>query len=56
MRLQCELDNASLEERRGAWAWARRSVSCVDECRTLTALRDAPPEVLACAVTVCRGP
>ena len=28
---QCELYNAALEERRGAWAWERRSVSYVDQ-------------------------
>jgi putative transposase len=53
--LQCELYNAALEERRGAWHWERRSVSYVDQCRTLTKLRTARPEVLAGGVTVCRG-
>ena len=55
MGLQCELYNAALEERRGAWRWERRSVSYVDQCRTLTSLRAVRPEVLACGVTVCRG-
>jgi putative transposase len=53
--LQCELYNAALEERRGAWRWGRRSISYFDQCRTLTTLREARPEVLACGVTVCRG-
>jgi putative transposase len=53
--VQCELYNAALEERRGAWRWERRSVSYVDQCRTLTALREVRPEVLAAGVTVCRG-
>jgi len=53
--LQRELYNAALEERRGAWRWERRSVSYVDQCRTLTTLRDGRPEVLAAGVTVCRG-
>jgi putative transposase len=53
--LQCELYNAALEERRGAWHWERRSVSYVDQCRTLTALRDVRPEVLTSGVIVCRG-
>jgi putative transposase len=52
---QCELYNAALEDRRGAWRWEHRSVSYVDQCRTLTALRDVRPDVLACGVTVCRG-
>jgi putative transposase len=53
--LQCELYNAALEERRGAWRWERRSVSYVDQCRTLTTLRELRPEVLAAGVVVCRG-
>ena len=55
LKLQCELYNAALEERRGAWHWERRSVSYVDQCRTLTSLREGRPEVLASGVTVCRG-
>jgi len=53
--LQCELYNAALEDRRGAWRWEHRSVSYVEQCRTLTTLRAIRPEVLACGVTVCRG-
>jgi putative transposase len=53
--LQCELYNAALEERRGAWRWEGRSVSYFDQCRTLTTLRELRPEVLAAGVTVCRG-
>jgi putative transposase len=52
---QCELYNAALEERRGAWKWEHRSVSYIDQCRTLTSLRETRPEVLAAGVTVCRG-
>jgi putative transposase len=55
LRLQCELYNSALEERRGAWHWERRSVSYVDQCRTLTSLRAVRPEVLASGVTLCRG-
>jgi len=54
-RAQCELYNAALEDRRGAWRWEKRSVSYVDQCRTLTELRDVRPEVLGWGVTVCRG-
>jgi len=53
--LQCELYNAALEERRGAWRWEHRSVSYVEQCRSLTELRACRPEVLAGGVTVCRG-
>jgi putative transposase len=53
--LQCELYNAALEERRGAWRWERRSLFYVDQCRTLTTLRAVRPDVLDSGVTVCRG-
>jgi putative transposase len=52
---QCELYNAALEERRGAWHWEHRSVSYVEQCRTLTTLREVRPEVLSAGVVVCRG-
>jgi putative transposase len=55
LNLQRELYNAALEERRGAWRWEHRSVSYFDQCRTLTELRAACPEVLAVGVVVCRG-
>jgi putative transposase len=55
LHAQCELYNAASEERRGAWKWEKRSVSYVDQCRTLTQLRDVRPEVLAHGVVVCRG-
>jgi putative transposase len=55
LRNQCELYNAALEERRGAWNWERRSVSYFDQTRTLTTLRENRPEVLEHGVTVCRG-
>jgi putative transposase len=52
---QCELYNAALEERRGAWAWEHRSVSYVDQCRTLTETREVRPDLFDCGLTVCRG-
>ncbi len=55
LRGQCELYNAALEERRGAWKWEHRSVSYVDQCRTLTELRQVRPEILAQGIVVCRG-
>jgi putative transposase len=55
LRLQRELYNAALEERRGAWRLERRSVNYVQQCRTLTQLREVRPEVLDFGVIVCRG-
>ena len=55
LRRQCELYNAALEDRRGAWSWERRSVSYVDQCRTLTYLRAVRPDIVEHGVTVCRG-
>jgi len=52
---QCELYNAALEERRGAWKWEGRSVNHVDHCRTLTDLRGVRPDILENGVAVCRG-
>ena len=54
-RYQCELYNAALEERIGAWTWERRSVSYFDQCRTLTGLKKFRPEVVASGVVLCRG-
>jgi putative transposase len=39
---QCELYNAALEERRGAWRWGRRRVSRYDQYRQLTGFDWAP--------------
>jgi putative transposase len=55
LRRQCELYNAALEERRGAWTWERRSISYFEQCRTLTGLRGTRPDVLEQGVTVSRG-
>jgi putative transposase len=54
-RYQCELYNAALEERIGAWIWERRSVSFFDQCRTLTGLKECRPEVVTSGITLCRG-
>ena len=53
--LQCELYNAALEERSGAWKREHRPVTYAQQTRTLTELREVRPEVLECGVTVCRG-
>ena len=54
-RLQCELYNAALEERIGAWKWERRSVTYFDQCRTLTGLKDVRPDVVVSGIVLCRG-
>ena len=54
-RLQCELYNAALEERIGAWKWERRSVTYFAQCQTLTNLKEVRPEVVASGITICRG-
>lgn len=55
LELQCELYNAALEERVGAWKWERRSVSYIDQCRTLTGLHEFRPEVVTSGIHLCRG-
>jgi len=55
LRLQCELYNAALEERWGAWRWEQRSVSFFTQCRTLTEHREVRPEILEFGVTMPRG-
>lgn len=55
LSLQCELYNAALEERIGAWNWEGRRVSYVNQCKTLTGLKEVRPEVVVCGITLCRG-
>jgi putative transposase len=52
---QCELYNAALEERMGAWNWEKRSVTYFGQCKTLTGLIEVRPEVLSSGATLCRG-
>ena len=52
---QYELNNAALEERKGAWCWEERPVTYFDQCKTLTGLIEARPEVLSSGVILCRG-
>ena len=40
LRLCCGFYNAALEERIGAWTKARISISCYDQCKSLTAIRN----------------
>ena len=55
LECQRELYNAALEERIGAWKWERRSVTYLDQCRTLSGLGEVRPDVLTSGVTLCRG-
>jgi putative transposase len=55
LEYQRELYNAALEERINAWRYAKRSVTYVDQCRTLTGLKEVRPEVLTSGVRLCRG-
>lgn len=61
IRLQCELYNASLEERVMTYKWHKRGVSSAkaptkfDQFRTLTGLFELRPELASFGVTVCRG-
>ena len=52
---QCELYNAALEERRGAWRWERRRVTRFEQFGQLAGLREVRPEVMAFGVCVARG-
>ena len=55
LALQCELYNAALEARKGAWEKERRSVSYISDCATLTETRAVRPDLFEFGVTVCRG-
>ncbi len=61
MRLQCELYNAALEERKMTFDWQRRGLSSVkvpskfDQYKTLTGLSQLRPELAPFGITVCRG-
>ena len=57
LRLCCGFYNAALEERIGAWMKAGISISCYDQCKSLTAIRNNTqfPEFAALSVQVFRG-
>jgi putative transposase len=61
MRLQCELCNAALEERRMTYEWQRKGISSanvpgkLDQFRTLTGLALLGPELAPYGITVYRG-
>ncbi|MCE2392665.1 MAG: transposase [Proteobacteria bacterium] len=54
--LLCDLYNAGLEHRVGAYHRQRQSVSYFDQCKQITALRREEPEVSAIDVRVLRSP
>jgi putative transposase len=61
MRLQCELYNAALEERRMTYKWLKVGISAakvpskIDQFKTLTGLSDLRPELKPFGITVCGG-
>ena len=57
LRLCCGFYNAALEERIGAWMKAGISISCSDQCKSLTAIRNNTqfPEFAALSIQVFRG-
>jgi putative transposase len=56
LNFQCELYNAALEERKGAWNWEKRSVTFFGQCEMLTGLIDVRPEVLSSGSLSVEGP
>ncbi len=61
MRLQCELYNAALEQRKMTYEWLKRGLSSVrapskiDQFKTLTGLSELRPEFAHFGITVSRG-
>ena len=55
LAVQCELYNAALEERRGAWRQERRRVSRYEQYGQLKDLHALRPDVMRFGVTVARG-
>ena len=54
--LLCDLYNAGLEHRVGAYHRQRQSVSYFDQCKQITALRREDPQISAVDVRVLRSP
>ena len=54
--LLCDLYNAALEHRVGAYHRQRQSVSYFDQCKQITALRREDPQISAVDVRVLRSP
>src|ERR1017187_10277892 len=55
LHYQCELYNAALEERRGAWNWEDAPLTCRQPFKTLPGLICVRPEVLSSGLALCRG-
>jgi putative transposase len=55
LTVQCELYNAALEERRGAWRYERRAVTRFEQYQQLKDLHDPRPDVMRFGVCVARG-
>jgi len=55
LAVQCELYNAALEERRGAWRREGRRVTRFEQFAELAGLREVRPDVMIFGVCVARG-
>jgi len=55
LAVQCELYNAGLEERRGAWRYEHRAVTRFEQYRQLKYLHETRPDLMRFGVTVARG-
>jgi len=56
LALSCDLYNASLQERRDAWALRRKSISYQDQTASLTKIRAEDEDVRTVAVDIAREP
>jgi putative transposase len=54
--LSCDLYNAALQERRDAWRLNRKNISCFEQYRELTELRQGDPEYAAVSAEIMREP
>lgn len=55
LEIQCQLYNAALEERRGAWRWERRAVTRYDQYNGLTGAEQWCPEMARFGRRVAQG-
>ncbi len=52
---QCELYNAALEEKIGLYKWNKNSVSCFDQYKTLSQLKEVRPDITQYGTVANRG-
>ena len=56
LAVSCELYNAALEERRGAWKVAGKSIGLYDQFKSLTEIRAFSSDVASIPVDIAREP